>query len=52
MLTLREASRLPTTQGYDTRDFKSGEIAFTAVVLAAFWGKDFFPGTSKIELSP
>lgn len=39
-------------QGFDTRDFKSAEeIAFTVVDLAAFWGNDFLPGTSKITFS-
>lgn len=53
MLTLREVSGLPIMQAFDTRDFKSAEeVAFTVVVLDAFGGKDFFPGTSQIKLSP
>lgn len=37
-------------QGFDTKDFKSAEeIAFTVVVLTAFWGKDFFLGPVKLN---
>lgn len=36
--------------GFDMKDFKSAEeIAFTVVVLTAFWGKDFFLGPVKLN---